>query len=242
MTLIVDEVMLREPNLLIPGKKPVGNVKIDWSHSLAPKELCVIFRNVAHELVHNTILTEGTALNLITPEVRNGNEMQRFSGAETLSWYHLPHPVNYHVGGDKWSLTFHALRDPSATENDSILMGVANTNSQYIWLRSTGIRQKDTGNRDLTFTTNWTELSWITLVYNDGIDGVACYVDGVFKDAYTLSADASTIKIEDIGCGFNTLTYSFDGSIGAIYAHDFPLSANNIKSLHADPYKFLIPA
>ena len=29
MTLIVDEVMLREPNLLIPGKKPVGNVKIE---------------------------------------------------------------------------------------------------------------------------------------------------------------------------------------------------------------------
>ena len=32
--LIVDEVMLREPNLLVPGKKPVGSVKIDWTHSL----------------------------------------------------------------------------------------------------------------------------------------------------------------------------------------------------------------
>ena len=35
MTLIVDEVMLREPNLLVPGKKPVGPVKIDWSHPSA---------------------------------------------------------------------------------------------------------------------------------------------------------------------------------------------------------------
>ena len=35
MTLIVDEVMLREPNLLVPGKKPVGPVKIDWNHILS---------------------------------------------------------------------------------------------------------------------------------------------------------------------------------------------------------------
>ena len=33
--MIVDEVMLREPNLLIPGKKPVGPVKIDWDHPIA---------------------------------------------------------------------------------------------------------------------------------------------------------------------------------------------------------------
>jgi len=30
----VDEAGLREPNLLVPGKKPVGSVKIDWSHPL----------------------------------------------------------------------------------------------------------------------------------------------------------------------------------------------------------------
>ena len=35
MTLIVDEVMLREPNLLVPGKKPVGPVKIDENHYIA---------------------------------------------------------------------------------------------------------------------------------------------------------------------------------------------------------------
>ena len=32
--LIVDEVMLREPNLLVPGKKPVGPVTIDFSHPI----------------------------------------------------------------------------------------------------------------------------------------------------------------------------------------------------------------
>ena len=35
--LIVDEVMLREPNLLVPGKEPVGPVKIDWSNPLTDK-------------------------------------------------------------------------------------------------------------------------------------------------------------------------------------------------------------
>jgi hypothetical protein len=32
--LIVEEALLREPNLWTPGKKPVGNVKIDWSNPL----------------------------------------------------------------------------------------------------------------------------------------------------------------------------------------------------------------
>ena len=34
MTFIVDEVMLREPNLLVPGKRPVGPVKIDWNNTV----------------------------------------------------------------------------------------------------------------------------------------------------------------------------------------------------------------
>jgi hypothetical protein len=32
---VVDRSMLREPNLLIPGKKPIGPVKIDWSNPLS---------------------------------------------------------------------------------------------------------------------------------------------------------------------------------------------------------------
>ncbi|RMH12113.1 MAG: hypothetical protein D6698_15575, partial [Gammaproteobacteria bacterium] len=28
-------VLLREPNLLVPGRKPVGPVRIDWEHPLA---------------------------------------------------------------------------------------------------------------------------------------------------------------------------------------------------------------
>ena len=32
--IIVDNKMIREPNLLTPGKKPVGNVEIDWDNPL----------------------------------------------------------------------------------------------------------------------------------------------------------------------------------------------------------------
>jgi hypothetical protein len=32
---VIDEKLLREPNLLTPGKKPVGNVEIDWDQPLA---------------------------------------------------------------------------------------------------------------------------------------------------------------------------------------------------------------
>lgn len=34
--LVLEEYSVREPNLLIPGKKPVGSVKIDWEHPIAP--------------------------------------------------------------------------------------------------------------------------------------------------------------------------------------------------------------
>ena len=43
----VDEAGLREPNLLIPGKKPVGPVKIDWSNPLT------------NGLVHFWLLNDG---------------------------------------------------------------------------------------------------------------------------------------------------------------------------------------
>jgi hypothetical protein len=53
----IEETLLREPNLWVPGKKPVGNVKIDWSHPLARDLVCVLLldKKRQHDYVTNTV-------------------------------------------------------------------------------------------------------------------------------------------------------------------------------------------
>ena len=83
MTLIVDEVMLREPNLLVPGKKPVGNVKIDWSNPLADKLVSFVMCESGLDLVSSVL---GTRNGTITPSIIGTNRASTFAS-----------------NGDKWS-------------------------------------------------------------------------------------------------------------------------------------------
>ncbi len=56
---IVDNIDLLEPNLRIPGKKPVGQVKIDWSHPLARGlRAAILYYPDIRDLVTGQVLTK----------------------------------------------------------------------------------------------------------------------------------------------------------------------------------------
>ena len=58
MQVVPDVACLREPNLLVPGRKPVGRVRINWSHPLASGvELCVVWNNAAIDLANQHSLS-----------------------------------------------------------------------------------------------------------------------------------------------------------------------------------------
>lgn len=60
MTLIIPDPRWEEPNLLIPGRKPVGPVTIDWSHPLANGlTVCILFQSPEpRNLVDGAALTK----------------------------------------------------------------------------------------------------------------------------------------------------------------------------------------
>lgn len=60
---IVDDALLREPNLWIPGKKPVGEVKVDWNNPWSKRLIAAYtFRiNDRRDLVNGDLITKDTA-------------------------------------------------------------------------------------------------------------------------------------------------------------------------------------
>ena len=60
--------LLREPNLLIPGKKPIGPVKIDWGHPLAPNCVAAYTFNSQVNIVNNGV--EWYTFRVYDPETR----------------------------------------------------------------------------------------------------------------------------------------------------------------------------
>ena len=73
MSVIVDEAMLREPNLLIPGKKPAGSVRVDPDSPIIPSDT-VIFLG-GHPVLRNmTSVDAGSLTGTPSVDVLNGDQ------------------------------------------------------------------------------------------------------------------------------------------------------------------------
>ena len=115
--LSVEETLLREPNLWIPGKKPVGNVKIDWSHPFT-KDL--IFATInGLDLVHSVpggirlpngwfrgagvspySANEDTAVNTVLAEIEYTSNNGDWAGVD--NGYYVSNTDNLQVGFGLW--------------------------------------------------------------------------------------------------------------------------------------------
>ena len=73
----VEEVLLREPNLWMPHKKPVGSVKLDWNNPFTKDlEICVLF-NDGHLGMRDLVSGK-----LFTPDTTNTNKLSSSVGIE----------------------------------------------------------------------------------------------------------------------------------------------------------------
>jgi len=232
---------LREPNLLIPGKKPVGSVKIDWGNPLAPRDLCLLFRSSVEELVHGDVLTTGNQLNLISNQIQSGEQVTYFDGNNNTPYYTLPHPVDHHVAGDIWSITWRGWKFASAHSNDGVFIGVQGTTNHRLWMRDDQFTIRAVaGNIGITTDWgNWTIPGWYTVVFTSS--GCLLYKDGVLFDSNETSNEIASVQLANVAAP-NDTAYSMNGYLSAVYVNDFGLSSQQIADLHNDPYQFLIPA
>jgi len=76
----IEDALLREPNLWVPGKKPVGPVKIDWEHPITANLAGIYLLNspAIHNLVTGAVTTMPATEGVI---VRGNAYFERATGA-----------------------------------------------------------------------------------------------------------------------------------------------------------------
>ena len=255
--LIVDEVMLREPNLLVPGKKPVGPVKIDWSIPLTDQlNRLHVFTN---GVVYDISAYRSPNIDSHTTIVGPGGLGVNYNGSQYSS-YNLPLIGGFPGGG--------SFGDITGLSTIAVLMSSTSTgNGQWIYSASEstdndpiyGVQQNisvagvySRGNLAADVHFSLTGTSTI----NDGKPHmIVCrgsrlsggtsylYVDGIQEDSTAVSTGQVDYDREAIGALVRATVGSYyTGNVYMCAAWDRQLSDNEVKSFSADPYQFLIPA
>jgi len=236
--LIIPDSRFEMPSLFYPKRKPVGNVKIDWSHPLAKGLVGACLGRVnlvtgeLYELKgYNLPTFERNNINLNSYGSLNEIRTTPISGSQNRTFFGAIH----HASSNKGFLF--NIGDGSA--------GVANARWSIRVDASIGLRIEMQGSG---YTSS--------LVANAGKHHIACrlsgtqlqdndlYVDGVFESAIgTNTVNTSSSYVVSYG------NRAYDGTqddsvdsleVGLIYNRD--LSDKEIRLLDANPYQFLIPA
>jgi len=252
--------LIREPRLLEPGEKPIGNVVVNTVHPLAKNlEFCCIFgtRNSSLYPVYtygekgagaSGRLYGGTVIDPRLGLVGNGVNLY---GLELLQ-----HKI--HSG----SLSLFAK---VKVNNTSHIGQFITGDNLYPFSRDWQLRLSDGKVHFIIFEGGVakTELIGNTLIPTDRFINVAgvhpgragaiakVYLDGHVDDTYTTTAalDSNSPSV-NIGIFSSTkpttnnsqLTSPLNGYIECAYGWSRALSDSEIRSISADPYQFLIPA
>lgn len=238
--------LMREPNLLIPGKKPVGNVKIDSSNPLARGcSLLHLYNYTAFDI--SGFGNDGTLASGTTFVTADNAVCLDCDGPGSGDVIAIP-PVPTLCGGSltSFSWTFRVKADTVTTRAGIWQNGLSTgVDGFLIWLEGTTEVRFTVSNWSASYAsasltaTNW---NWITGTYNILTGKINLYVNGeVGTEATNLTE--STYSGSFLMAGFYPLfERELDGQISCSMFHARELSSGDVLELHRDPYQFLIPA
>ena len=244
--LIVDEVMLREPNLLVPGKKPVGMVKIDWSHPLTRG-------------LRTAILYDGLSLSphFIYDDIggfawENGGIL---SGADTHGKYQTSAGINRFISTKTFSniglvdgVTCLSVVSFKITSVDIGLFGSTSTVPQ-VFLDTSGGNLRlalYTGTASVYSSVEYSSAQYLQCAYSiNAITDIGnSYVNGKqTHDDVGIGTSAMAGAIEFAGASTKSgLLNNSNSQVYSSFLWKGILSNSELQSLSLDPYQFLIPA
>lgn len=246
MALIVNprSELIREPNLLIPGKKPNGPVKVDREHPFAPNHFWMFdtlgkVPDLAKNNDFNLVNDAGDPASMIT-DPKHGR--CAYFPADGTSRFMLDQEITLQDSG-QWMLTILQKSDDNVNTSDGVLVGKYNTGTNYIWFRKNSYAMIRGASSffsltpsDLTFTT-W---RWYTFLIKG--NSVYLYVDGKYEHEGGISGDGP-YSYDCVGYAYTTDGYRSHGPLGPMMFHfGEKATVEAAKEIHKDPYQFLVPA
>ena len=250
MTTIVDETYLREPNLWVPGKKPIGPVKIDWEHPYTKGLVAAyIFQvkdgNNAIDLVKGSI----TKLHSSTPMAIEG---VNFTSPTNVT--DLPAPLEI-AGNDKFTFMFRARSTTGVAKSVRVLFSYRDGTSTsgvficYPWDSASGpgirvfydgVTKLDENLGAVHFNTNPNTFSVVGRIGSDALTG---YVNNnkTIAGEIGVAALTSTPTALSIGGWNGTTQLTTDVYLHHLYVFDHNVEEAQIRDMHRDPYQILTP-
>ena len=244
----IEWTLVHEPNLWTPGKKPIGPVKIDWSHGYTEGLIaCYIFtEGIAVDLVTQ----QTTPLSATTPWASEGLDC---TSVTTVT--DLPVPVEI-AGSDQFTFMFKGRNTLGTSTLNNALISYRNGASTsgviiiYPWdnVSGDGYRAYFNGFQHLNENTGAihfdTNPHSFTLIGYNGSVGSTLWVDqsrtvdgGVTQYSLTSTPTALTV-----GGWRGTTQLAVNCYLHHLYVWDHNIAETQARDLHADPYQFLIPA
>jgi len=239
--------LLREPNLLIPGKKPVGAVKIDWEHPLTNGMFCCLLFN--QENPYNYARGRFESQTKTTANFGVGADING-------QYLHLEDGDRLHIGTENFTGSTHTLafiRKRTDASGSTVPTWALDTNTAAQTFRcynpySNGTVYFDYGGTGSGHRISFSlgdNLNYEKWVFRAGPRGLAIWVDGVRRAEYTAAAASRTATT-----AINFFPYDTQNTGGVVFPLDYyqflicesEWSDSQIISWSADPYQFLIPA
>jgi len=233
--------LLREPNLLIPGKKPVGAVKVDWTNPITNGlKGCYLLNstavaNLANGLVTNMPTSEGVierdetnfAVGSSTGHVTDLDSDTFFPTATMMTSGHVT-PGSTEV----WATLIEAGIDGSAFKIplriniNALYLYINGTSNPYILFSQTMI---DDNPRVISYSWDSDSDDWRIITSN-----------GVNTRNFAFSAPASNYPLK-LGARvtWNDLNAEY---LTYFYAWNRVITVKEEAEVRRDPYQFLIPA
>jgi hypothetical protein len=251
--MIIPDARWEMPELLMPGKKPVGPVKIDWSHPLT------------RELRFCDIAGAGDLVSGSAPSVDNTTKKGSSDGlvlvcsTSQINRQYDFDPLKTSSGDGLGNFTMVVRGNPFAT-----------TTSSHAFVQKADDNGSPFNQVGLYFNTNasfgGTNASFAFIAYDGGTSAVASagQIDSefhtfaghrvgtamfIYRDGVALATASPAVR--DIYDGNRRIAIGSNGSSGAnaylgditfAMAWDRALTDIEHASLAADPYQFLIPA
>jgi len=245
---IVPDVALREPNLLVPGKKPVGSVRIDTSHPMAPTEYWLLSPAVG---LNNLARPDNPFVSFGTYEWK-GNNIFYNNKSQTTNYLKSAQYYNttaWGVNNDPFLMIISFTHYTNSDEATYAAICSSPTDTTP-WLAF--IQDLPADNREWYFDNAYMDgadagprVGTKTVMALQGhADGYAStYMDGVFRSTFNRGTWVSGSTSDDI---YLNTGYWRDAACTCEYDYLYLLmgepSQQQVLNLLADPYQFLIPA